>query len=470
EVGEEPKGGAWGPDGTILFVPTVERYLHKVSASGGPVTPVTKVDQASGQTSHRWPWFLPDGRHFIYFSRSNRDDTEGLYVGSLDSQETKFLFSTKCRGAYVPAADGGAGGYLLFLRDRALLAQAFDADKLQLSGEPFTVAEDVLNYPTNVGPTGYATFSVSANGHLSYLPGVALATQLVWFDRAGKDLGPLRVDGTYTEQQLSPDGKRIVATRGDAAGRDLWMIDIARRTPTRFTFDSATELSPVWSPQGDTVVFASNRTGIHFLYKKSSRMGGDDVPLSTTERDAYPDDWSKDGRFILFEQISPETKFDIWILELTAEQMPLRPPSVFLRTNFDESHAQFSPDGRFVAYVSNESGRAEVYVQNFPGQEDKWQISTDGGDQPQWRRDGKELFYIAADKTLMAVPVSTGDAFERGAPVALFKTRVPLTTISTEKNYYLVTADGQRFLVSQLDDRNTQPITVVLNWAANLKR
>lgn len=470
EVGEEPRGGAWGPDGTILFVPTVVRYLHKVSASGGPVTPVTEPDKSRDQTSHRWPWFLPDGRHFIYFSRSNRQDAEGLYVGSLDSRETKFLFSTKSRGAYVPAADAGAGGYLLFMRDQTLVAQAFDANKLQLSGEPFTVAEDVLSYPTNTGPTGYASFSVSANGHLSYLSGKVLTTQLIWFDRAGKNLGPLEVEGAYTEQQLSPDGKRIVATRGDAAGRDLWMIDIARRTPTRFTFDPASELSPVWSPRGDTVVFASNRTGTHYLYKKSSRMAGGDILLSKTERGAYPDDWSKDGRFILYEQTGTETKFDIWILELSAEGMPLRPPSVFLQTKFDESHAQFSPDGRFVAYVSNESGRAEVYVQNFPGQDGKWQISTDGGDQPQWRRDGKELFYIAADKTLMAVSVSTGDALEAGVPVPLFKTRVPSPTISTDKNHYLVTADGQRFLVSQLEDRNTQPITVVLNWAANLKR
>lgn len=468
EVGEEPKGGAWGPDGTILLVPTVARYLHKVSASGGPVTPVTELDQSRDQTSHRWPWFLPDGRHFIYFSRSNRQDTQGLYVGSLDSKETKFLFSTKFRGAYVPAADAGAGGYLLFMRDQTLVAQAFDADKLQLSGEPFTVAEDVLSYPTSTGPTGYATFSVSANGHLSYLSGEGVATQLTWFDRAGKNLGPLKVDGTYTEQQLAPDGKTIVATRGDRAESDLWMIDIALGTPSRFTFGPASELSPVWSSDGATVVFASNRTGTHYLYKKSSGMTGSDVLLHETECDAYPDDWSKDGRFILYEQISTETKFDIWVLRLSAERKP--EPFVFLQTEFDESHAQFSPDGRFVAYVSNESGRAEVYVRSFPGQERKWQISTAGGDQPRWRRDGRELFYIAADKTLMAVPVSTGAALETGAPAPLFKTRVPLTTISTEKNYYLVTDGGQRFLVSQLEDRKTPPIAVVLNWAANLKR
>lgn len=465
EVSTDTRGGAWAPDGTILFAPTATQPLYKVSAAGGTVTPATELDQAHGQTSHRWPWFLPDGRHFIYFSRSNPKDSEGLYVGTLDSKETKFLLNTNLRAAYVPAV---TGGYLLFMRDNALVAQAFDADRLQLSGEPLTVAEGVLSYPTDAGPTAYAAFSVSTNGHLFYLLGSAEVTQLTWFDRAGKSQGPIAAQGTYSEPRFSPDGKRVVAPREDVPGSDLWMIDLARGTTTRFTFDPKPDVSPIWSPDGSRVVFASPRAGKHWLYQKLSSGAGGDELLLQTDRDAFPDDWSSDGRFILYEvNAGPQTRFDLWVLPLFGDRQPFP----FLQGEFDETHAQFSPDGRFVAYVSNESGRPEVYVQSFPGPGGKWQVSTGGGDQPQWRRDGKELFYVAPDKNLMAVPVTVGGSFETGTPVSLFRTRVRTTALTDERNNYIFTPDGQRFLISNLlEEGNKQPIMVVLNWAANLKR
>ncbi|HEX8746539.1 MAG TPA: protein kinase, partial [Pyrinomonadaceae bacterium] len=464
EVSTDARGGAWGPDGTILFAPTVTQPLYKVSAAGGAASPVTELDQTRGQTSHRWPWFLPDGRHFIYFSRSNPQDSEGLYVGALDSKETKFLLNTKLRGAYVPSASGGKGGHLLFVRDNTLVAQAFDADKLQLSGEPLTVAEGVLSYPTDAGPTAYASFSVSSNGYLSYLLGSAKITHLTWFDRAGKTLGSIAAQGTYSEPRFSPDGERVVAPREDVAGSDLWMIDITRGTTTRFTFDPKPDVSPVWSPDGSRVAFSSARGGKHWLYHKLSSGAGNDELLLQTASDAFPDDWSPDGRFILYEMnAGTKTRFDLWVLPTFGDRQPFP----FLQSEFDETHAQFSPDGRFVTYVSNESGRAEVYVQSFPGPGGKWQVSMAGGDQPQWRRDGKELFYIAPDKTLVAVPVTASDSFETGTPVALFRTRVPTTALTDERNNYVVSPDGKRFLISNLlEEGNTQPVTLVLNWEA----
>ncbi len=469
DASADPRGGAWSPDGTILFAPNILLPLFKVPAAGGVASPVTELDKTREQTSHRWPWFLPDGRHFIYFAVGNQKDAEGIYVGSLDTKEVKFLLNSKLRAAYASSAPGasGATGYLLFVRDRTLVAQSFDPSKLQLSGEPFTIAEGVLNYPTGVGPTAYAAFSVSTNGHLSYLSGNAPVTQLAWLDRTGKLLGPIAAPGIYREPWLSPDGKRIVAGSGDTAEQDLWLLDSARGTTTRFTFDPASDVSAVWSPDGSHIAFASNRGGKHELYQKISSGAGSDELLLHTEGNAYPDDWSLDGRFILYElDGGPKTKYDLWVLPLAGE----RKPFPFLQTEFTETHAQFSPDGRWVAYASDESGRAEVYVQSFPASGGKWQVSTSGGDQPHWRRDGKELFYLAPDKRLMAGPVAAGASFEAGAPVALFPTRVPRADLTGDRNHFAVTPDGQRFLVNNLlEEGNTQPITLVLNWASALK-
>jgi len=476
DASADARGGAWGPDGTIIFTPSFTSPLLKISAAGGATEPVTEFDKAQEQTSHRWPAFLPDGRHFLYFTRANKKEAEGIYVGSLDSKEVKFLFNSRLLAVYAPAGGTASSArHLLFIRDKTLMAQPFDAGSLQLTGEPFGVAEGVLNVPDEGGPTGYAAFSVSANGHLSYLTGGATLTQMGWFDRAGKPLGSVGSPGLFSEPWLSPDGKRVAFGRTDMQSPDIWLLDLARSAMTRFTFDAAADACPVWAADGSRIFFASTRDGGKFnLYQKISSGAGSDELLLKTDDIAFADSWfsGKAGEFLLYESENPQkTKFDLWVLPLSGERGQQK-PFPFLQTEFNETHAQFSPDGRFIAYVSDESGRAEVYVQSFPASGGKWQISTGGGDQPQWRRDGKELFYLAPDKTLLAVPVAAGDAFEPGSPVALFATRVPLGSLTSDRNHYVVAGDdGGRFLINNLvEEGNKNPITFVLNWTAGLKR
>ena len=468
EASADPRGAAWGPDGTIIFTPTFTSPLLKVSSAGGTPEAVTQFDETRGQTSHRWPAFLPDGRHFLFFSRAKKRETEGIYVGSLDSKESKFLLNTAVRAAFT--LGGGASGYLLFMRESALMAQSFDAGRQQLTGEPFLVAEGVLNFPGEGGPTAHAAFSASDNGHLTYLLGGEALTQASWFDREGKSLGPVVSPGQFSEPFQSPDGRRIAYGRTDQQSSDIWLLDLTRGTTTRCTFDAAADVCPVWTADGGRVIFASNRDGGTFnLYQKISSGAGSDELVLKTPHNAFPDDWisGKAGELLLYEIENLNTRFDIWVLPLTGE----RKPYPYLQSEFNETHSQFSPDGRFVAYVSDESGRAEVYVQSFPATGGKWQISTGGGDQPQWRRDGKELFYLAPDKKIMAVPITTGDSLEPGSPVALFTTSVPLTGLSGDRNHYIVAGDGQRFLVNNvLEESNMRPIIFVLNWEGALKR
>jgi eukaryotic-like serine/threonine-protein kinase len=352
------------------------------------------------------------------------------------------------------------------MRDKRLMAQPFDTRKLQLTGEPTVVAEGVLNFPDEGGPTAYAAFSVSTNGCLSYIPGKPSLTQMGWFDRGGKPFGLVGSAGDGGEAAQSPDGQRIAVARSEVNQlQDIWLYDLVRGTTTRFTFDPATETSPVWSGDGNRIFFSRFYAG---LFQKRSSGAGSDELLLKTDYAAYPDDWfsGKMGEFLLYEMDSSNTKYDLWALPLTGE----RKPYPVLQTPFNETHAQFSPDGRFVTYVSDETGRAEVYVQSFPASGGKWQISTGGGDQPQWRRDGRELFFMAPDKKLMAVPIVPGDSFAPGSPVALFATHVPSGTLTGNRNHYIVDRDGQRFLVNNLLDADTtQPLTIVLNWSAALK-
>ena len=474
EATADARGAAWGPDGTILFTPSFTTPLFKVPATGGTAEPLTELDQSRAQTSHRWPSFLPGGRRFLYFARANKKEAEGVYVGSLDSKEQKFLLNSSLLAAYAPAGGGttaaAATGHLLFVRDKTLMAQPFDPDRLELSGEPHVAADGVLNTPGEGGPTAYAAFSVSANGHLSYLTGGVSQSQMSWFDRAGKALGTVGPPGMYSEPWQSPDGKRVAFGRADLQSPDIWLLDLARGTMTRFTFDAAADACPLWSADGSRIFFSSNRDGGKFsLYQKISSGAGSDELLLKTESNSFSDDWfsGKAGEFLLYETDTPETRFDLWVLPLAGE----RKPYPFIQTEFNETHSQFSPDGRFVAYVSDESGRAEVYVQNFPASGGKWQISTGGGDQPQWRRDGRELFYISPDRKLMAVPVTAGDSFEPGSPVELFATRIPQSSLTGDRNQFVVAPDGQRFLVNSLvDEGNTRPINFILNWAVDLKR
>jgi Tol biopolymer transport system component len=471
DVTGNPRGGAWNSDGTIIFAPDFTTPLYKVAAAGGAPTPITEFDPSRKENSHRWPSFLPDGRHFLYFARTAGEGGKAIFVGSLDSNERKLLFDCESLALFASAGESRTRAndrsYLLFIRNKTLMAQSFDERNLKLLGDSYPVADDIELYGES-GPTGYGAFSVSADGVLSYRSGSSSIVQLVWVNRLSKQLAQVSVPSIDSEPCLSPDEKRVVFGRADSERKssDIWMLDLARGTTTRFTFTPSAESCPLWSPDGTSIVFSSNRGGNFDLYQKNSTGTGSEEVLLQTGAELYADDWSLDGRYILYESNGPKTRFDLWVLPMTGD----RKPFPFLQTEFNETHSQFSPDGRWVAYVSDESGRPEVYVQSFAPSGGKWQISTGGGDQPEWRRDGKELFYLSSSKQLMSVPIISGAPFEAGIPVQLFEVFVPVKSLTGDRNDYVIADNGQKFLVCSLVDKEiARPITVVSNWRAALK-
>ncbi|HEV8367882.1 MAG TPA: protein kinase [Pyrinomonadaceae bacterium] len=451
-----PRGGTWNRDGVILFAPTPNEPIFQVSAAGGAPTPLTKLDPSHQESSHRWPYFLPDGRHFLY-AINGGPQSQGIYVRSLDAKENRRLLDTP--NSVVAYA---APGFLLFRRESTLMAQAFDADKLQLSGESFPVAEqvgyDVASFQT--------FFSVSETGILVYSGGSYGNSQLIWVDRAGKEIGSLGGPGNFIRPWLSPDGKRVAVDGVDPQGnRDIWLLDLATGQPTRFTFDPATELFSVWSPDGTRIIFSSDKEGPRQIYQKPATGAGKQELLVKSDDNKFPSDWSADGRFILYTVNDPKTKLDIWVLPLFGDQKPFP----FLQTEANERNAKFSPDGRWIGYTSDESGINQIYVQTFPASGGKWQVSTNGAYFLAWRRDGTELFYVAIDRKMMTVNVKAeGANFKSGQPTPLFDMHVP--SFNAAVTQFAVAPDGQRFLVSNtVGGLNTGPITVVLNWTADLK-
>jgi Tol biopolymer transport system component len=455
----EARGGTWNADGVIVFAPKSADALYRVPAGGGTPVPLTTLDAARKEISHTYPRFLPDGRHFLYLAYGPQRESAGIYVGALDSNQTKLLVNADASAAYAPP------GYLVFLRDRTLMAQGFDADRLELKGEPFPVAEQVDRLGTRD-----ALFSVSETGVLAYRSGSSDNTQLIWFDREGKQLGTVGPVGGYATPWLSPDEKRVTFGRvqPQGGGFDIWLMELARGTLTRFTFDPALEVAPIWSPDGSRIVFSSDRDGPMNLYQRVASGAGQDEALLKTDNIKISTDWSADGRFLLYQEQNQKTNFDLWVLPLAGDQKAFP----FLQTDFAEQQGRFSPDGKWVAYASNESGTWQVYVQSFPASGGKWQVSTNGGAQPQWRRDGKELFYISSDRRLMAVDVkANGSTFDAGAPKELFELRLQTVGLPGPRNYYAVAADGRRFLVASVpEERISTPTTVVLNWTADLKK
>jgi Tol biopolymer transport system component/DNA-binding winged helix-turn-helix (wHTH) protein len=469
--------GTWNREGVIVF--THHDALYRVPAEGGAPIAVTTLNPANQETAHNLPHFLPDGRHFLYQTVTQGLRNDGIYVGSLDSHESKRLLDSHWKPAYAPAL-GGRAGYLLFVQEGNLMAQRFDANHLQLTGEPVPLAEGV----TDLSHAAY--FSVSANGTLAYRPTSATKSQLTWFDRTGKKLGTSGLPVQDLFPALSPDGKRLAVSRAGlqsgnsratlsapSAPADIWVLNLARGDASRVTFDFAA-VRPVWSPDGSRIAFASNREGALNLYQKASSGAGSEELLLKSSEDKLPSDWSSDGRFLIYGSVSPKTKFDLWVLPLDGD----RKPFPFLQTQFSEGAGSLSPNGQWMAYQSYESGRWEVYVRPF-GQSagrgnqtetDKWLISTEGGIFVRWRGDGKELFYLLPDETMiMAVEVKSGTSkgrptFEAGVPKRLFNVR------TYGHSPFTVTADGQRFLVNtQVEEEKSQPVTVVLNWTALLK-
>ncbi|MEO8436331.1 MAG: protein kinase [Pyrinomonadaceae bacterium] len=452
--------GTWNRAGLILFAMFGGDYgIYRVDASGGAATLVVKNDGARRDDRRRaepyWPQFLPDGRRFLYHAGSNKGG--GTFVRSLDSGEDRTVVLGSSLAMYAPP------GFLLYVQQGTLLAQPFDASSAQVKGDPFPIVERVKY----LNPTGNAAFWVSQNGVLAY-QSRASVSRLVWFDRGGEEQGQVGAPGEYGGLRLSPDAQRVVVSMADPRSslglHDLWIYELARNTPTRFTTDiegKDTEWWPIWSPDSRRVVFATDVGGPPHLYQKglSDTGGGEQLlPLSGIQ---VPNDWSADGTFIVYEESGANNGMDLWLLPLSGERKPVP----FLQTQFSETQAQFSPDSRWVAYVSDESGQPEVYVQAFTGSPERRRISTHGGARPRWRRDGQELFYLSPDNKLMVVPVTGGTAFAAGEPKALFRIN------SGVWQDYDVTANGQRFLSNNAAaSANSLPITVVLNWTADLKR
>jgi eukaryotic-like serine/threonine-protein kinase len=446
-----PWGSSWNADGVILFSRTALGPLFRISASGGEAVAATKLDRQS--SGHRFPHFLPDGRRFL-FQAIGTLETGGIYVGSLDSDATTRLTAADSNGLYVPS------GWLLWVRSGSLVAQRLDLERTELAGNTVTVAN-----PVDSDASG--AFSVSMTGLVAYRSDVSNAFQLRWFDRTGKPLEATSLGRDTSLANPRANGRRIAVQRGQPSNSDIWLLDGDRIS--RFTFDAAGDNDPVWSPDGDRVMFDSNRKGRRDLYMKASRGAGREDLILESPQDKIPTDWSSDGRFIMYHSSDPQSDWDLWVLPLEKH----RKPWVFLKTEFSERWAQFSPDTRWVAYMSNEAGRPEVYVRPFlqagsssttqDGTVGQWQVSTAGGIFPRWGPDGKELYYIGLNGQMMAAPISvTGAKLEPGTPVVLFQTRIVGGGVDRGPRQYDV-ADG-RFLINTVLDDLASPITLLQNW------
>ncbi len=454
------RGGTWNREGVIAFAPNWVGPIHQVPSAGGAPTAITKLDTTRREQTHRWPYFLPDGKHFLYFSRSSaggaETEVDAICVASLDGSVNKRLFSASSNIAY-------ASKNILFIRQTSVMAQEFDVNDLTLVGEAFPIAEQVRY---DVG-FNRGSFTVSENDVLIYLTGSSQSGfDLTWFNRSGILMNTVGEAASYSVSSLSPDGKKLVFSIFDpqSRNRDVWLHDLGRNVRTRFTFDKAVEESPIWSPDGSRIIYSSDRKGRLDIYQKAvSGVGGEEL-LFESAVDKYPYDWSLDGRYIIYITAGdPKTKLDLWVLPLFGDRKPIP----FLQTEFEEDAAFFSPDGRWIAYQSNESGRNEIYVKPFPAPGERWQISTAGGTHPRWRRDGRELYYLSDDQKMMVAQVKiSGSTFEVGTVKPLFD----LQSKGVVGIYGYVTANGERFLIGTAVGSSSVPLTLVLNWNAELKK
>src|SRR5712691_830514 len=451
-IGDTPvarSSGTWSRDGVILFETTAHPEIYSVAFRRGQPTPVTRLNAADHEIRHSAPQFLPDGRHFIYFVQSERPENSGIYIGSLDSKSTHRLTNANANGVYTKAR---GAYYLLYTRDTNLMGQAFDVTTGDLGGTPFVVVPRLLigfggGYPR-------AAVSVSQNGVLAYRTRFdAGLSDLAWFDRSGKRLESVGESDQYSNPALSPDEKKLVVSRLDpqVRTRDLWLCDLASGAFTRFTFDPADETNAVWSPDGSRIAFDAFHDGVVDIYQKEVAGGSEAKLLLHSSENKYIHGWSPDGKLLLF-RVGPIT----WALPSAGGGKILGPYAM--------ENPRISPNGRWVAYTSNQSGRSEVYVQNFPLSEGKWQISTTGGMEPSWREDGKELYYASGDN-LYAMQVKTDSrVFEPGAVKPLFAVRLEKTE---RRSRYQAASNGRRFLIN-VPRESSSNITVSTSWLPRL--
>jgi Tol biopolymer transport system component/predicted Ser/Thr protein kinase len=462
-------GGSWNRDDVIVFAPEAAGAIQRVAAAGGvPADVMTRITGFRSQ-----PVFLPDGRHFFYAS-VGAAEAIGVFVSSLDGppgkSESRRVLPDSSGVVFARPERNGRSGHALFVRENTLMAAPFDPASAQVVGDVFPVADGV-----SLGTASYLPATVSENGVLLYSAGGsgAGASQLGWYDRAGKSLGPVGAPGADQYHALSPDEKAVVFARGTGNRTDLWVRDLSRGAETRFTSDASRNVLPFWSPQGDRIVFTSARKGTYNLYQKAASGSGQDELLLPNSSNDLPSQWSRDGRFIVYSEGSPKNKLELWVLPTDGAAAD-RKPIPFLRTEFNQGFGQLSPDSHWMAFTSDRSGRREVYVRPFPPGDGEWTISIAGGQAPRWRGDGKELFFEAADGKMMAVPViavlGAKPSFEAGAPVALFDAHIMQSPGSLGFGYE-VTADGKRFLINTIAGAAATPLlTVVTNWSAGLNK
>jgi Tol biopolymer transport system component len=456
-------GGAWGPDGTILFAPDSRDVIYKVPASGGTPVPVTAFDESRGEDSHRFPRFLPDGRHFLFLGLAavETPDTDrgfAIFAASLDSADRKLIVATDSSARYA------SSGHLLFLRNQTLVAQPFDPGTLELSGDAVPVAETVGRTSS-----GQAIFSVSHTGRLLYQGGpVSKDSRLVWLERDGREGSTIGKPADYVAPALSHDETRVAVAINDPQTQlgDIWVFDIERGTSTPLTFDPADDTWPRWSADDRTIYFMSRGSGQGDVYSRSSTGTGPVELVYGGEGAHYPHSFSPDGATGWLNSKSnyatAGTGFDIYRIDLESHKA-----EAYLQATFTEVNPEISPDGRWLLYQTDESGHFEVYVQSLLDDGGKWQISTDGGFRPKWTREGREILFQAPDRTLMAVEVRLEPTFSPGVPTLLFDPRAR----EIPGRQYDVTSDGNRFLVNQtVEQPAVEPLTLVQNWTSELER
>ena len=457
-------GGSWNFQDVIILSTLDGGKLFRVPATGGTLTLVLQNDLKRQELVLRFPSFLPDGLHFLYSVASNDKEVRGVYLGSLDGRLRQRLFGDYTNAIYVASDTGRSDkGYLLFGRERALMAQSFNAKTLRLGGEPVTLAGQVATIVNSV----YRNFSVSNDGMLAFDPEPnRQQKQMLWVDRAGKTINVLKQFDDARMARLAPNGRQFAASNYDLEKNnfDLWLSNVAGGNSVRFTSDPGNDNFPVWSPDASRIAFSASRGEYFQLYEKAVNRTGGETSLLLSDYNKIPTDWSRDGRYIIFRQSDPKTEFDIWALPLFGERKPFS----LLQSEANENAGVLSPDGHWLAYHSDESGQYEVYVQRFPDGSGRQRVSTGGGVWPQWRENGKELYYRTPDDHLMAAPVSNQTGLVIGTPVALFEFR---SDSLPNQPYYSAASDGQRFLLNAIvETESNSPLAVLVNWAAALKK
>jgi Tol biopolymer transport system component len=459
----DPRGGTWSSSHIIVFGLSNTR-LWRIAAGGGDPAPVTAL--ADGEIGHRWPSFLSDGRRLLFQARHQRSADSTIDIVTVDGSERRRLFTSQFGALYV-------NGYVLSLASGTLSAQHFDPATGTLAGDATPITLGVAG-----STASYGSFSASSTGLLAFASDTSGQMQLAWFGRTGTLLAPVGPPRDYADVQLMPDAQRALVTRTDAktSSSNIWSIDVTTGESFPMTFADTTLAQPVVSPNGRQFIFrSSGQISAPIVRRQMSGSGVNEV-LARTENlgvgarysgNLFPTDWSPDGRFVLFHASYANSGYDIFVLPVVGDD---RTPRVFVRTRADDVHARFSPDGRWVAYSSAESGQHQIYVQPFTGAEGRWQLSTEGGSEPRWRRDGRELYFIGADRRLMAVSITPGASFEHGSPTALFATRIA-SFANPYRTSYDVAPDGQRFLINSIGENATSPaISVIINWTAPLRK